>query len=421
MTIAVRDGSHGTHRRLRDGVPFLSAKNITSSGKIVFDDNDERISERDFSLLNRSYALEEGDLLLTIVGTLGRRAIHDGRRITFQRSVAYIRPDPTRVSSGFLFHWFGHPEFQTELRRRSNATAQAGVYLGEVAETLVPDFPLEEQEIITSILGALDRTILATRSLIGKLSLTRGALMHDLLTRGLDEDGSLRPSFVDAPDRYKPSPSGWIPVEWQPSTIGREFEVQLGKMLDSARSRGTSKLYLGNKAVQWDRIDMSEAQRVCLSPAELARFRLQAGDLLVCEGGEVGRAAIWQEEGAECYYQKALHRLRPRNGFHPRILLEFLRVWMSTDALSEYVSKTSIAHLPKEKLEIVPLPVPPSDEQERLVGLMLESKDRVETAQRDFRKLELLRTALANDLLTGRVRVTPLLAAGAEPELEGAG
>src|SRR5436305_1399983 len=82
---AIKDGTHGTHSRVADGVPLLSAKNIAASGDLAFDDTDDLISEAEYQDLNRSFPLEADDLLLTIVGSLGRRAIYSGQRVTFQR------------------------------------------------------------------------------------------------------------------------------------------------------------------------------------------------------------------------------------------------------------------------------------------------------------------------------------------------
>src|SRR5436309_15096841 len=110
------------------------------------------------------------------------------------------------------------------------------------------------------------------------------------------------------PPGYKQTEAGVIPEEWEVSTVGQEFEVKLGKMLDAEKNVGVPKPYLGNKAVQWDRIDIRNLPTVPMSPADIEKFRLRKGDLLVCEGGEVGRAAIWDAPIEECYYQKALHR-----------------------------------------------------------------------------------------------------------------
>src|SRR5215208_5132633 len=115
---------------------------------------------------------------------------------------------------------------------------------------------------------------------------------------------------------YKQTELGVIPDDWELSTVGREYEIELGKMLDSEKNVGVLKPYLGNRAIQWNRIDISDLPRVRMSKSDIERFRLRKGDLLVCEGGEVGRAAIWDAPIDECYYQKALHRLRPLRGFN---------------------------------------------------------------------------------------------------------
>lgn len=108
---------------------------------------------------------------------------------------------------------------------------------------------------------------------------------------------------------YKQTEVGVIREEWEVSTVGREFEAKLGKMLDSEKNLGVLKPYIGNRAVQWNQIDISEWPTIRMSRSDMEHFRLRKGDLLACEGGEVGRAAIWEAPLDECYYQKALHRL----------------------------------------------------------------------------------------------------------------
>jgi type I restriction enzyme S subunit len=169
---------------------------------------------------------------------------------------------------------------------------------------------------------------------------------------------------------YKRSVAGVIPEDWKVSTIGREFDIQLGKMLDAEKNRGIPKPYIGNKAVQWNRIEIDDLPMVPLSRSDLDRFRLLRGDLLVCEGGEVGRAAIWEDPIDECYYQKALHRLRPLRGFNPRLMVELLRNWSHHGLLANYVTQTSIAHLTREKLAEVPMPVPQPEEQRAIAGTL---------------------------------------------------
>ena len=153
---------------------------------------------------------------------------------------------------------------------------------------------------------------------------------------------------------YKRTEVGIIPEDWDVSTVGQQFSVQLGKMLDAKRNVGVAKPYLGNRAVQWNRIDIAGLPSVPLSPADLLRFRLEKGDLLACEGGEVGRAAIWDAPLDECYYQKALHRLRPLKAFDPRFMVAILHRLADRGMLANYVTQTSIAHLPRDKFIEIP-------------------------------------------------------------------
>ena len=204
---------------------------------------------------------------------------------------------------------------------------------------------------------------------------------------------------------YKQTEIGVIPEDWDVSKVGDEFFVQLGKMLDAERNTGVPKPYLGNKAVQWGSIDSSDLPTVPMSRSDLERFRLEAGDLLVCEGGDVGRAAIWNAPMDECYYQKALHRLRPIRGFQPRLLVDILRQWSERGVLANYVTQTSIAHLPREKFLEVPIPRPHPAEQRAIaaalgdVDALLAGLDQLIAKKRD------LKQAAMQQLLTGQTRL----------------
>lgn len=204
---------------------------------------------------------------------------------------------------------------------------------------------------------------------------------------------------------YKQTDVGVIPEDWDVSSVGREYEIKLGKMLDAEKNVGVLKPYLGNRAVQWDRIDISDLPTVPMSRSDLERFRLRKGDLLVCEGGEVGRAAIWESPLQECYYQKALHRLRSLRGFNSQLMAAFLRRWSDCGLLANYVTQTSIAHLPREKFMEVPMPVPPPPEQRAIaealsdVDALLAKLDQLIAKKRD------LKQATMQQLLTGSTRL----------------
>ena len=196
-----------------------------------------------------------------------------------------------------------------------------------------------------------------------------------------------------------------IPEEWGVSTVGHEFEIKLGKMLDAERNVGVPKPYLGNKAVQWDRIDITDLPTVPLSRTDIEKYRLSEGDLLVCEGGEVGRAAVWEAPISECYYQKALHRLRPMHGFNSQVMAALLRQWSDRGVLKNYVTQTSIAHLPRQKFKNVPMPVPPVTEQRAIAAALSDADALLGGLDRLIAKKRNLKQAAMQQLLTGQTRL----------------
>ncbi|MCB9087920.1 MAG: restriction endonuclease subunit S [Calditrichae bacterium] len=205
---------------------------------------------------------------------------------------------------------------------------------------------------------------------------------------------------------YKQTEVGVIPEDWEVTYIGAEFTIQLGKMLDSEKNTGIPKPYVGNRAVQWGWVDVSNLEFMKMTPSDLQRFRLRNGDLLVCEGGEIGRCAIWNETLDECYYQKALHRLRPKSGYNVTFMLNVLRLLASNGFLLNFVTQTSIAHLPKEKLELVPIPLPPTKAEQQAIAEALSDADAlIESLEQLLAKKRLLKQGAMQELLTGKRRL----------------
>jgi type I restriction enzyme, S subunit len=332
--------------------------------------------------------LQDGDLLISVTADIGIVCYVDHRvpnPAYINQHVALVRFDNTRVSNLFVAYFLSHQPAQQRFRSITDQGAKAGINLATVRGVALILPSLSEQQAIAAALGDVDALIGSLDRLIVKKRDLKQAAMQQLLT------GQTRlPGF-----------SG----EWKASSVGREFDIQLGKMLDVEKNSGVLKPYLGNRSIQWGRIDTRDLPLMAMSSSDLERFRLYQGDLLVCEGGEVGRAAIWDEPVGECYFQKAIHRLRPRYGFNPQLMIALLMIWSQGGLLYNYVTRTSIAHLPKDKFLTIPLPVPHPAEQSAIAEVLTDIDAEVAALENRRDKTRLLKQGMMQELLTGRTRL----------------
>ena len=155
----LKDGTHGTHADADDGPLLLSAKNI-KDGTIKWDETDRRISLEEYEKIHSNFSLKTGDILLTIVGSIGETAIlKNSEGLTFQRSVAFLRPKED-ILSDFLYTDIQTSTFQKELDSRKSTSAQPGIYLGDLAEIPVRySTSLDEQSKIGEYFLNLDNLI----------------------------------------------------------------------------------------------------------------------------------------------------------------------------------------------------------------------------------------------------------------------
>lgn len=176
---------------------------------------------------------------------------------------------------------------------------------------------------------------------------------------------------------------GELPEGWRFARVRDVAEVQLGKMLDKAKQRTGLRLpYLRNANVRWGAFDLSDLLEMPFSKEEIERFRLEPDDLVVCEGGEPGRAAVWREARSEIKFQKAVLRIRPGD----ELLPEWLALALRRDALSgdleAHFTGSTIKHFTRQAILEYGFPLPPPEEQRRLVGRVEGALAIVADAQR---------------------------------------
>lgn len=157
---------------------------------------------------------------------------------------------------------------------------------------------------------------------------------------------------------------------WKYKKLGEVCVSDLGKTLNSSKDKGELRPYLCAVNVLWDKIDLSTLKETRFEEDELERYSVKKGDLLVCEGGDVGRAAIWNDE-AVIQYQNALHRIRFNGEVIPRFCLFYLRHLKDNGTLDgRYAKGVTIKHLVKSSLLSIPIPVPSTEEQKAICSLL---------------------------------------------------
>ena len=157
-----------------------------------------------------------------------------------------------------------------------------------------------------------------------------------------------------------------VPDNWAECSILSIAEVELGKTLDKTKNTGTYYPYLRSVNIKWDDVDLTDVKEMKFEENELTRYSVKKNDLLICEGGDVGRCCIWNSE-QDIYYQNALHRVRFYGNCHPKYFLYIMMYLESIGYLKRISNGVTIKHLTKNVLASIPFLLPSLAEQKRIV------------------------------------------------------
>ena len=160
-----------------------------------------------------------------------------------------------------------------------------------------------------------------------------------------------------------------IPDTWEWVTLKMVAISELGKTLDKAKNKGTLRPYLCSINVYWNGISLDTVKQARFEDDELPKYCLQQGDLLICEGGDVGRSAVWTDT-QEMYYQNALHRVRFYGGISPFYFQMLLECYKGNKILDAHSKGMTIKHLVQSSLNSIYFPLPPVNEQHRIVNVV---------------------------------------------------
>lgn len=279
---------------------------------------------------------------------------------------------------------------------------------GEILGNLLIDLPgVDKQEAIAMYLdritAVIDKIITAKNHTHTHLLELRQAIITDaVLGRG--------GVFMN----YRQTNIPWIgkiPAHWQVRRIKHVANIVLGKMLQSTEKEGYQyKKYLRAQNIRWEEVSMESVNKMWFSPRELSVYRLKEGDILVSEGGEVGRAAMWRSELSECYIQNSVNRLRVNESvIDPKYLLYVVEGIGQAKVFENTVNRVSIAHLTREKLKEYSIPLPPLNEQRAIVKGIEESLRKIDKSVNGLQKsIDLLteyRFSLISNVINGKVKV----------------
>ena len=266
---------------------------------------------------------------------------------------------------------------QLNLNQYATATAQPGLSVKTINEVAIPLPPIREQHEISNaisqylaIIADLHKTqegfravIDQTKSRILDLAI-HGKLVHqdpfdepalELLKR-------IKPDFQPSHNlHYK----GNLPKGWCFSTIGDLFQHNTGKALNGRERNGDSLRYITTSNLYWDRFDLTEVRTMPFTEVEKEKCRATKGDLLVCEGGDIGRAAIWPYD-YDVMIQNHIHRLRPKTNLSVRFFYYIFLLYKQQGLIGG--KGIAILGLSSRELDRMVVPVPPVEEQHRIVA-----------------------------------------------------
>lgn len=360
--------------------------------------------------------IEPGDIVLRLTDLQNdQHSLRTG--LSHEKGIvtsAYLTVRPADGSNSAYLHYALYGFDVVKGFYGMGAGVRQGLTYGDVKLLKLPVPPLPEQRAIAAYLdercAKIDAMVADAKKLIEEYKAWKASLIFEAVTGKVDVGvggrcrcRKMRDSGVEW--------IGQVPVGWRVEKLSHRFSVQLGKMLDSSKISGQCLVpYLRNQDVQWGRVNNSNLPLMDVFMEERTKFSAIKGDLLVCEGGEIGRAALWNGD-EPVFFQKAVMRLRPLSIAKDCAEWMYYNMFASTSqhAYDTATGRATIAHLPAEKLLASKFPFPPLTEQ-RVIAAYLDRKcaaiDRV-VAEKEglIADLEQYKKSLIFECVTGKREV----------------
>ncbi|MBS1074706.1 restriction endonuclease subunit S [Gluconobacter sp. Dm-73] len=399
--------------------PYLIAGQHIRGGQIIWDKCDHITEQR--YLESHEIILRFGDVIITKDGTIGRVARIDDLPgdATINGTMMLLRP-LRRLDFRYLYHILNGRDFQKLIDDKVSGSSIPHLFQRDMVELKVELPSRDHQSKIAEILDTLDTAIRGTEAVVAKLKAIKQGLLHDLLTRGIDANGDLRPLQSEAPHLYKQTPLGWLPKEWDvcamqdllafvdPAMRSGPFGSALLK--EELVSKGIP--FLGIDNVFVERFDRNYKRFVTPGKfLQLHRYAVRPDDLMITIMGTVGRCCLVPDDVGEALSSKHTWTISlDQARYSP--YLAMLQVNYS-DWVLRHFSKDqqggTMSAIRSETIRSTQLPMPPRDEQESIEAILSELSVRLSEEETILQKYRLQKSGLMDDLLTGRTSVTPLL------------
>ena len=361
------------------GIPFINA-GCLSDQWLLDSSKFNYISEEAYDRLS-SGKIQKNDILFCLRGSVGKFAvIRDDNKGALASSLVIVRGND-KVDIEYLKHYLASSLCIKELDNYQNGAAQPNLSANDFKKFLVPLPPLAEQRRIASILDQADELRQKRQQAIEKL------------------DQLLQATFIDMFGDPVSNPKGW-----DLRSVGEISESKLGKMLDKKKqsSEIDQYKYLRNANVQWFRFDLSDVFEMEFNEKDRKNCELKFGDVLVCEGGEPGRAAIWKNDLENCFFQKALHRVRlDMTQILPEYFVWLFWFYSKNGGFDDHITVATIAHLTGVKMKAMQIPIPPLSLQEDFQQKVNEIEVLKTTLENSSKLFESLFSSLQNQVFNG--------------------
>ena len=261
-----------------------------------------------------------------------------------------------------------------------------------------------EQTIIAEVLSTVDRVIEQTEVLLAKQQRIKTGLMQDLLNRGIDEHGNLR---SEATHKFKDSPLGRIPVEWEPSNLGK-----LAVFLSGYAFKNHELSEHGWRVVRISNLHKPDFPYWHYDGKVKTSWIIREGDVLFSWAGVASSIDCIRYSGPDALMNQHIYNFKFASKNLKTYVYYFLQSYLPV-LRTEIEGGAGQLHLTKAKIQSISIPRLEEDELERTVQILEKQQETLDEYHKQLSKFHSLKTALMQDLLTGEKRVTPLLEAGA--------